>query len=118
PSPPPSTAPREEVSREEVPREETSNEEELTEASRALLYGEEEDDGAFDDDELPFSDLPASSLPPELDRPKLPSTWLWLAALVLVAFIAGALGFVLWSNLLDGSGSNEGQISPTPESPQ
>jgi protein phosphatase len=97
-----------------------SPDEELTEASRALLYGEEdEDDAALDDDDIPFSDLPASGLPPELERPKLPSTWFWLVALVLVAFIAGALGFVLWSNLLDASGSNSDPTSsPTQENPQ
>jgi protein phosphatase len=94
---------------------------ELTEASKALLYGEEDgEDTTLEDEDLPFTPSPASGLPPELlERPKLPSTWFWLVALILVALLAGALGFIVWSRLL-GSSPQGDSLTPTPlpESPQ
>lgn len=97
----------------------TGTEEELTEASRALLYGEEGEQQATSDEDFPFTDREDSALPRELERPKLSSTWFWLIALVLVAFVAGGLGFILWSNLLDASDPNP-EPTPllTPENPQ
>jgi protein phosphatase len=97
----------------------TDTEEELTEASRALLYGEEGAQQVTPDEDFPFTDREDSTLPPELERPKLSSTGFWLIALVLVAFIAGGLGFILWSNLLDASDPNP-EPTPllTPENPQ
>ncbi|GAB4365263.1 MAG: protein phosphatase 2C domain-containing protein [Elainellaceae cyanobacterium] len=87
---------------------EPSEPEELTEASRALLY-EEEDQAAPD-----FSG--ESAIPPEVDSPKPPGLLLWLVGLVTVAFIAGAIGFIVWNQVsTDSNPPNALPSAPTVE---
>ncbi|PSB56315.1 hypothetical protein C7B61_20665 [filamentous cyanobacterium CCP1] len=56
---------------------------------------------------------------PEVEQATAPSDWFWLVAFILVAFLAGVMGFLLWSNLLDVSPQGDSPIlTPPLESPQ